>query len=61
MEIKKDLDISTDDFYYDICNGYLVASEICANIDDVEKVNTAIDILTDFENSCGEQIEGFYR
>lgn len=62
MEIKKGLEISTDDFWYDLtAGGYLDPDEICADQDDATKVKKAIKIIEDFENSCEQQIEGFVQ
>lgn len=62
MEIKKDLEISTDEFWYDLSvGGYLNPEEICVNEEDVNKVNEAIKIIKDFEISCEKQIEGFIQ
>ena len=62
MEIKKGLEISTDDFWYDLTDGgYLKPKEICEKPEDAAKVIEAIEILRDFASSCEEQIEGFIR
>ena len=62
MEIKKGLGISTDDFWYDLTDGgYLKPKEICKNPEDAAKVIEAVGIITDFADSCEEQIEGFIR
>lgn len=62
MKIKKNLRISTDDFWYDLTDGgYLKPDEICADKEDAAKVNEALIVLMDFLNSCEEQIEGFNR
>lgn len=60
MKIKKGLEISTGDFWYDLTDGgYLNPNEICLNKKDAEKVEEAIEIIKDFKDSCEEQIEGF--
>ena len=62
MVIKKGLEIGTDDFWYDLTDGgYLKPNEICKNSEDAAKVNEAIAIIRDFEQSCNEQIEEFIR
>ena len=62
MRIKKGLEISTTEFWYDLTDGgYLNPDEICALKSDAKKVKKAIDILRDFESSCREQIEGFVQ
>lgn len=62
MEIKKGLEISTSDFWYDLTKGgYLNPDEICANQDDADKVSKAIEIIEDFEDSCEKSIEDFVQ
>ena len=62
MEIKKDLEISTEDFWYDLTmGGYINPYEICAKEEDAIKVSNAIKIIRDFEASCEKEIEGFFQ
>ena len=62
MKIKKGLDISTSDFWYDLTDGgYLPPEEICENPEDAKRVKEAIRIIKDFEKSCEEQIEDFIQ
>jgi len=62
MKIKKDLEISTEDFYYDLTDGgYLDPHEICENEEDADAVEKAIAVLKDFQSSCEKQIEGFIQ
>ena len=61
MKIKKGLDISTSEFYYDLTNGYLNPKDICENKKDVEEIIKAIETIEEFENSCESQIEGFLQ
>lgn len=62
MKIKKGLDISTDDFWYDLTDGgYLKPEEICGDPKEAAKVNNAIGLLQEFKESCEEQIEGFIQ
>lgn len=62
MEIKKGLEISTQDFWYDLTvGGYLKPEEICEFEYNAKKVNEAIKIIQDFEDSCEEQIEDFIQ
>jgi len=61
-ETKKDLDISTGEFWYDLTDGgYLKLEEMLENKEDVEKLKEAINVVKDFQNSCEEQIEGFIQ
>jgi len=60
MEIKKGLEISTAEFWYDVTDGgYLDPMKICKNKEDGQKVINAIKIVKEFEDSCEEQIENF--
>jgi hypothetical protein len=62
MKIKKGIEISTGDFWYDLTDGgYLNPSEICANPKDADKVEKAIKVIKDFQRSCEEQIEDFIQ
>lgn len=62
MKIKQGLEISTQDFWYDLtAGGYLAPEEICEKEEDVEKVLNAIKIIKEFRDSCEEQIEGFIQ
>ena len=62
MKIKKDLDICTQDFWYDLTDGgYLKPEEILVNQEDVDKVNKSIKILMEFQQSCEDGIEGFVQ
>jgi hypothetical protein len=60
MKIKKGLEISTGDFWYDLTDGgYLDPDEICADKSDAHRVKEAIAVIQDFQSSCEEQIEDF--
>lgn len=62
MKIKKNLDISTDDFWYDLIDGgYLHPEEILEDSKDVKRVFDAIATLELFRDSCIEEIENFVR
>lgn len=62
MEIKKGLEISSSEFWYDLTDGgYLEPLEICESPEDAAKVKKAIEIVLDFQKSCEEQIEGFIQ
>ena len=62
MIIKKGLEVSTSDFWYDLTDGgYLKPNDICENSEDAKKVLDAIAVIKDFEKSCDEQIEGFVQ
>jgi hypothetical protein len=62
MKIKKGLENSTGDFWYDLTDGgYLDPEKICEDLEDAKKVKQAIAVIKDFENSCEEQIEGFVQ
>lgn len=60
IAIKKGLEISVDDFWYDLFDGgYIKPEKLCKDKDDVEKVLNAVSILEDFktsvENVYGEE------
>jgi len=60
MKIKKGLQISSSEFWYDLTwGGYLDPDKICESAEDAQKVQDAINVLREFEMSCNEQIEGF--
>ena len=62
MEIKKGLDVSTDDFWYDLSwGGYLRPEDICEHPEDALRVKAAVKVLIEFDESCQEQIEGFIQ
>ncbi len=56
MELKKGLEVSTDDFWYDLTyGGYLKPEEMCANPRDAERVNAAIALLQEFQQACEKE------
>lgn len=59
MKIKKDSDASTDDFWYDLVEGYLKPEELCEDLEDLKKINAAVVLLTNFQDSCEEQLPNF--
>jgi len=60
MKLKQGLQISTSEFWYDLTQGgYIKTEEICEHLEDSKKVNEAIAIVREFEESCEEQIEDF--
>lgn len=62
MKLKKNLEVSSSDFWYDLTDGgYLDPHEICLDEKDADKVVNAIKVLKDFQESCEEQIEGFIQ
>lgn len=61
MEIKKDIEAYTQDFWYDVKEGYIKPEAILVNQGDINAVKAAIAILKEFEDSCDEQIEGFIQ
>lgn len=57
MKIKKTLEVSTNNFWYDLtAGGYLDPKDLCVNLRDAMKVREAIKIVQDYENSCVELI-----
>lgn len=62
MKIKDDVQVSTDDFWYDLTTGgYLRPEEILEHPSDVKRVEQAIRVLEDFEGSCEDEIPNFVR
>ena len=62
MQLKKDLEICSSDFFYDLTDGgYLDPNKICANPDDAAKVKEAVETICEFKQSCENQIEGFIQ
>ncbi len=61
MKIKKHLEISTGEFWYDLVSGYLNPEEICEKEEDAKKVLEAVKVIEDFQSSCEEQIQDFIQ
>lgn len=62
MQIKKGIEISSSDFWYDLTDGgYLNPNEICESPEDAKKVQDAINTIKDFQESCEAQIEDFVQ
>ena len=62
IKLKEGLDVSTEDFWYDLTDGgYIKPEEMCANSDDAYAINQAIGLLQRFKEACEEQIEGFIQ
>ena len=62
MKIKKDCNVSSSDFWYDLtCGGYLKPEDICESKEDAKRITDAIAVVKDFQNSCEGQIDGFVQ
>ena len=61
INIKPDLDVSTADFWDDVCNGELDPFEICASEKVADKICDAIDLVREFQQACEDSIENFYE
>jgi hypothetical protein len=62
MKLKKNLKMSTSDFWYDLFEGgYIDPSKMCVDTKDKTDVKYAIQILEDFKQSCEDQIEDFIQ
>ena len=58
MKLKKGLENSTSEFWYDLTKGgYIKPLEMCESSEDAKKK----EVIEDFERSCEEQIEGFLQ
>lgn len=55
MKWKKDAEIVTSDFWYDITDGgYIVPSELLEDETEIEEVEKAIEVLRNFRQSAEE-------
>ncbi len=62
MKLKKGLQVSSDDPWYDLSDGgYLNPREMCESPEDAQRVIDAIAVVEDFIESCRIQIEDFIR
>jgi len=62
MKLKENLEMSTDDFFYDLFDGgYIDPFKMLENSEDIIALENAIAIIKDFKDSCEKQIEDFYR
>jgi len=62
MRIKKGLEISTSDFWYDLADGgYLKPFDICESMEDANRVKDAMQTVKDFQRSCEAYIDGFVQ
>lgn len=53
MKIKKNCKASTSDFWYDLTlGGYLKLEKICEDKQDIKRINEAIAIIKEFQDSC---------
>ena len=57
MKIKKDKEVNMDcDFWYDLTiGGYIDPDELCANKEDAVRVNEAIQVIREFQDSLNEE------
>lgn len=62
MKIKPDCAAQTDDFWYDLFDGgYLTPESLLEDEEDIQKVKEAMAVLSEFRESCEDEIEEFYR
>ncbi len=62
MKIKDGCEASTSEFWYDLTGGgHIDPEDILEKKEDIDKVNKAIQIVMEYEQSCEEQIEGFIQ
>ena len=62
MCIKKGRRESTDDFWGDLFSGgYLKPKRMLINKEDINRVEDAMRVLREFQESCETQIADFYR
>lgn len=55
MEFIKDAEITTSDFWYDVFEGgYIKPAKLLKSLEDVQRVQEAINTLREFHNSAEE-------
>ena len=60
MIIKEGCEATTDDFWHDLFEGYLLPEKMLERRDDVCQVLNAISILKRFRGACESQITDLY-
>ena len=62
MKIVQGLDITTEEFYYDLFEGGYIKPEVfCKNQKDAKKIRKAMKVIEEFRDACEEQIEDFIQ
>lgn len=62
MIIRQGLNLSTQDFFYDLFDGgYLNPKKICAEKSDAQKVYDAMNVIYEFRDSIENEYEDFYQ
>lgn len=62
MKVKADCGVSSGDFWYDLTDGgYIKPEDICELKEDANRVNEAVKIVREFQESCEEQIPDFIQ
>ena len=61
MNIKIEAEASTDDFWYDLSEGYIKPEGMLEEQNDIDRVKQAISVIEEFYRSCEQQINGFLR
>ena len=62
MNLKRGLEITTFDFWYDLMEGgYLKPDEMLEREEDIKEVKDAMLVLDEFYGSCKNQIRGFIQ
>lgn len=53
MKFKKDAEIFTSDFWYDLIDGgYISPEKVLDNDEDIDKINNAIETLLEFKSEA---------
>ena len=56
MKFKKDAKVKTYDFFYDLTNGgYIKPNELLEDEKDIERINEAIETLTEFRDEMQDK------
>ena len=61
IKLKKNLEKSKQEPWYDLDNEYIKPKEMCENPEDAKKIIDAVTIVQDFFRACEEQIPGFLQ
>jgi hypothetical protein len=63
MNFKENLEMYTDDFWYDVFDGgYISPEKLLEDSEEISRINNAIEILKEFREACEEHFgEDFYR
>lgn len=62
MKIKSGMNLSTEDFFYDLFDGgYISPKKVLVDKEDAEKVYAAMNVLIEFRDSLEGEYPDFFR